>query len=191
MTIKDDWLAEARKLYDEPNRFYHTWNHIQSCLALLDEIEDDLHVMDVFRIMCALVYHDIVYDTRTKDSEERSAATARLLLSGWGVGFNDLNEVERLIRLTKHHTPADDDSIGHIMCDIDCAILGASYVDYVEYVSGVRKEYGWVSEDEWKVGRSAVLTGFLARPRIFRSGFFDHLEEPARANISRELELLR
>lgn len=189
---QENWIAEARKLYDKPDRFYHTWDHILSCLSLLMDLGDKILFSDYLLLRSALIYHDAIYDTHAKDSEDQSA---RLAIEDLTVRTtmrpDDIAEVARLITLTKEHNPATDDYLGQIMCDVDCAILGASYVNYVEYVSGVRKEYGWVSDEDWKVGRSTVLTNFLARPRIYRSGYFDHLEEIARQNMTKELELLQ
>lgn len=185
------WINDVRRYYDEPHRHYHNWNHIRYCLDLLLPLSDKISLRDWLCLRYALVGHDRVYDTTRKDNEERSAVDTCLDLEARGERYDNLLEVERLILLTKHHDPDPSDEVGQIMCDIDCAILGSSPDEYDEYAQAVRNEYDWVEDKDWRHGRAKVLFGFLARPKIFRSPYFQHLEEPARANIERELESLR
>lgn len=185
------WINEVRRMYDEPHRHYHTWNHIRYCLDLLLDLNEKIRLTDWMCLRYALAYHDCIYDPQSKWNEEESATFAELDLHTKGATEDDRKEVARLILLTKHHDPAPGDTIGEIMCDIDCAILGESRQEYLDYVEGVRLEYDWVSDEDWKTGRSAFLNGLLTRPRIFRSSYFTHLEQPARDNIEAELESLQ
>lgn len=185
------WINDARRDYEGPGRHHHNWNHIRYCLDLLLPLSDKIPLKDWLCLRYALVGHDRVYDTMRKDNEERSAVKTCLDLEERGEPDTNLLEVDRLIMLTKHHDPEPGDTTGEIMCDIDCAILGAPRQEYLDYVEGVRLEYDWVSDEDWKTGRSAVLSDFLSRPRIFRSSHFAHLEQPARDNIEAELESLQ
>jgi predicted metal-dependent HD superfamily phosphohydrolase len=55
----------------------------------------------------------------------------------------------------------------------------------------VRKEYGHVSDDVWRVGRAAVLHSLLDRPRLFAPRLqLGEWERRARANITSELAQL-
>lgn len=182
-----DWFEEAKDYYNGTDRVYHTWVHVLSCLSDLSRISKSLDRKRYLRLRCALAYHDAIYDTHAKDNEERSADVAFRNLSAHGVAEEDLNEITRLILLTKHHNPEFNDEPGKIMCDIDCAILGAVPATYRAYVAGVRREYGWVDDDAWRKGRTGVLHGFLSRPVIFRSPYFKDLEHPARRNMRDEL----
>lgn len=185
------WINDVRHHYDGPHRHYHTWNHVRYCLDLLLPLSDKIPLTQWLCLRFALVGHDRVYDTLRKDNEERSAVATCLDLQARGERDENLLEVERLILLTKHHDPEPGDVYGEIMCDIDCAILGAEPQEYLDYAAGVRLEYDWVSDEDWKTGRSAFLSGLLTRPRIFRSSHFAHLEQPARDNIELELEDLQ
>lgn len=180
-----------RRLYESPDRHYHNWDHVRYCLDLLVDISDRLPLTWYTPLRWALIYHDAIYDTHANDNEERSARLAMTELCVEGLHDDDMDKIDRLIRITQHHDPAEGDRIGEVMCDIDCAILGASPDEYQDYANGVRMEYGWVSDADWRSGRAAVLFDFLARPKIFRSPYFEHLEEPARQNIARELDFLR
>ena len=58
--------------YAEPQRHYHTAQHIAECLALYSQIQ---HLLDdAPSLALALWFHDAVYDPQAPDNEERSAA---------------------------------------------------------------------------------------------------------------------
>ena len=62
---------------------------------------------------------------------------------------------------------------------------------YSTYVTGVRAEYRHVTDDEWRIGRAAVLEGFLERPTIYSTPTArDRWETRARANLTAELASL-
>lgn len=186
-----DWLDEARQYYDEPHRHYHTWEHVEKCLIHLSTVADHVSIYDYLNLRAALVYHDAIYDTEAKDNEERSAQVALWDLAGHGMKASDLKAVGRLILLTKDHDPKPDDEVGQVMCDIDLAILGAPPAAYSNYSQAVRREYSWVTDSAWRIGRAKVLASFLERPRIFNSPYFSHFEQQARANLTDELLELR
>ena len=75
--------------------------------------------------------------------------------------------------------------------DMDLSILGADEAEFDRYEEGVRREYAWVGEEEWRAGRAAVLRGFQDREHIYFSDLFRGLlEEKARANLRRSLARL-
>ena len=51
--------------------------------------------------------------------------------------------------------------------DIDLAILGQPQAVFDAYEKAVRAEYAFVSDEQFRVGRAAVLRSFLERPAIF------------------------
>jgi predicted metal-dependent HD superfamily phosphohydrolase len=76
--------------------------------------------------------------------------------------------------------------------DADLGILGAIAPEYAKYMSAIRKEYSWVSNEEYCLGRIRILEKFLQRPRIYLTEeMFDKLESAARNNISGEIEYLK
>ena len=94
-----------------------------------------------------------------------------------------------------HEVPDFEDAAARrdaaLFLDMDLAILGAPAAAFDAYEAAVRREYGWVSEADWRAGRAAVLRGFLARPRIFHSDVFaGRFEAQARANMESSLAKL-
>jgi len=177
-----DRLAEA---YGGPGRVYHTLEHVRDCLALLDEAEVAASERDP--IEAAIWLHDVFYDSRRRDNEERSAEWAEQTLSAAGVPSGTAARVAQLIRMTDHSSPPSDAG-GQLLCDVDLAVLGRDQAEFDEYQRRIREEYAWVSDPLYRVGRTRVLSGFADRPRIYLTqGFRDRYEAAARANLRRAL----
>ncbi len=175
--------------YSEPHRAYHTLEHIGHCL---DELEQVRHLAtNPDAVELALWYHDAIYDTKTKDNEERSAMLAVEVARNALLSDNLGQLIANLITATKH-TAAPTDPDVQLLVDIDLSILGQSENKFDEYERQVRKEYQWVPEDQFVAGRSAILKSFLGRPNIYSTQFFrNKYETQARANIARSLARLR
>ena len=205
MTQEQRWTAlwkrlgargDASKVYNylatryfEPHRAYHTLEHIGHCLDEFEQIRYLATNPDAVEL--ALWYHDAIYDTKTKDSEDRSAALAVEVVRSASLSDNLGQLVANLIMATKH-TVAPTDSDVQLLVDIDLSILGQSEDKFDEYERQVRKEYEWVAKDAFVAGRSAILKSFLDRPTIYSTQFFrNKYETQARRNIARSLDRLR
>ncbi len=176
----DDAFARLVDLYYQPHRHYHTFDHAEMVFALIGD-------PPLPALGFAAWLHDIVYDTRRNDNEERSADLAREMLGPLSVPPAVIDETARLILLTKSHEADDPD--GRALLDADLAILAASEGEYDSYAAAIRLEYDWVPEAEYRAGRAAVLEKFLKRPRIYYSPAMD--EAAARRNLAREIAALR
>ena len=88
-----------------------------------------------------------------------------------------------ILATATHELPRFDDAAAtrdaSLFLDMDLSILGAAPDAFDAYERAVRREYGWVEEPMWRAGCAAVLTGFLARPRIFHT---DEFRQPFRAS---------
>jgi predicted metal-dependent HD superfamily phosphohydrolase len=176
--------------YSEPQRHYHTLDHIVALFDTLEEYADE--ISDPSRLAFAAWYHDAIYDPQAKDNEEQSAERAVREMKAFGAHPLMIDRVAKLIRATKNHMGAsggdyDDD----VFLDADFCILGAPAESYQHYVAGVREEYAHLSDEEWKKGRSAFLEKIAEAPRIFRTGIFEGAyAKQARLNIKAELRTL-
>jgi predicted metal-dependent HD superfamily phosphohydrolase len=178
--------------WSEPQRHYHTVAHLS---AVLDVVESHAELAPhPERVRLAAWMHDAVYDPRALgDANERdSAEFAEGLLATLGVPAGTAAEVARLVGLTAGHATEADDPDGELLCDADLAILAADDRAYASYTAAIRREYAHVPEDAFRDGRAQVLKALLELPSIYR---LDPLraawEAKARANLSRELEVLR
>jgi predicted metal-dependent HD superfamily phosphohydrolase len=182
-SLADRTFDEVQEHYAEPSRFYHTLDHIQSVLETVESLGG--HSRNVNAVRLAAWLHDVVYDSRASDNEERSAAYAERLCEKLSIPEGRL--VADLIVATKTHD-AGGDADAHVLIDADLAILGTSESLYRIYARQIRQEYAWVPEPEYRMGRRRVLQHFLDRPRIFH--FLCSLEAPARRNIAAEIDRL-
>ena len=176
--------------HSEPHRFYHTLEHVHEVLRVAGRLADA--ATDPSAVQLAAWFHDAVYDPRAADNEARSAAHAVELLAPLGVPESVLGHVADMIRATAHTATADVDADTAVLLDADLAILSAEDRRYARYAADIRREYAWVDDAAYQVGRTKVLQGFLHRPRIYRTErMFAAAEHAARRNIGSEIERLK
>jgi predicted metal-dependent HD superfamily phosphohydrolase len=177
----DDLREELLAAWDRPG--YHDLLHLSEVLDRLDRLAAAGAAFDPITVGLAAWFHDAVYDG-ADDDEERSAQWAERALPA-----TYAEEVARLVRMTVHHRPADDDLSGCALSDADLGILAAPRERYDAYVAGVRADFAHVSDADFRAGRATVLRDLAARPRLFHTPQARKLwEAPARANLARELE---
>jgi predicted metal-dependent HD superfamily phosphohydrolase len=185
----DRVVAEIVQHYSAADRHYHNLDHLADVLGTVDRLSDEAHNPVAVRL--AAWFHDVIYDSRAKDNEERSADYAASALQGLGAASGLIAEVSRLILLTKSHRADAGDADARVLIDADLAILGATEEGYERYAAAIRREYAWVPEPAYRAGRRDVLERFLRQPRIFQTArLFGSLEARARDNLARELASL-
>jgi predicted metal-dependent HD superfamily phosphohydrolase len=186
-TARTEWAAVVAA-WGEPHRRYHDLHHLAAVLGLVGELAGAAD--DPAAVALAAWYHDVVYDPRRGDNEQRSAERARAGLTGL-VPPDRLEEVVRLVLLTAGHDAAPGDADGAVLCDADLAVLAGPPESYAGYASAVREEYGHLPDEVFTAGRIAVLESLLALPALYRLPATAAWEPRARANLTAELVLLR
>lgn len=168
--------------YREPQRHYHTLQHLEECFAGYDQLRDSMHHPG--EVALALWFHDAVYDPRRGDNEALSADLAADTLRKAGAGEALATRVAALIMATQGHAATADDPDCAALLDIDLGILGAAPARFVEYERQIRAEYAHVPDEAYRIGRARVLDGFARRARIYETARFHALyEEAARRNL--------
>lgn len=192
MSLADRWpLADHGDLRDEllaawDRDGYHDLFHLTEVLDRLDVLTGAGAAVDRTVVVLAAWFHDAVY-VGSDDDEERSAQWAERALPP-----EYADEVARLVRMTTHHRPTDDDMAGCALSDADLGILAAPRDRYDAYVAGVRADYAHVGDDDFRAGRAIVLADLAAKPALFHTPQARELwEARARANLERELGELR
>ena len=174
--------------YREPQRHYHTVQHLDECFERWPEIRD--HAAHPAEVALALWFHDAIYDTHRSDNEALSAVLARDTALGLGVAADASQRIDDLILFTRHAVePEGPDA--EALVDVDLSILGATSARFDEYERQVRREYAWVAEETFRKRRAEVLGQFLGRRHIYSTALFRERYEPrARANLERSLQAL-
>lgn len=177
---------EVMARYAEPQRHYHSQQHLQECLEHFADAR--LLAERPAEVLIALFFHDAIYQPKRHDNEERSAAWARDVLLAAGVDPGPVERVQDLILATRHQElPVQPDA--QLLVDIDLAILGAKAERFAEYEKQVRAEYAFVPGWIFRRKRRAILRDFFARPRLYSSSHFHALlEQNARDNLRRAID---
>lgn len=168
--------------YSAKGRFYHDRSHVEACLRHLETCRDGVRRLP--EVELALWFHDAVYRPLSGGNEQKSADWAASFLMTNGADPEAVDRVHRLIMVTMHNAPTRsvDESM---LVDIDLAILGAAPSRYEVFEQAVRKEYRMVPAVVYRKRRSAILSGFLDRPRIYQNEpFSTGFERHARLNLS-------
>jgi predicted metal-dependent HD superfamily phosphohydrolase len=176
---------EVQAAYAQPQRHYHTAQHIAECLAQLDAIvapPEGCLLQDAPLVELAIWLHDLVYDPTAKDNEARSAELAQQ----WFAGALAPARLQRLggwIEATRLHEAAPQDADLQALLDIDLAILAAAPARFVEYEAQVAREYAHIPPALFSQGRRAFLSELLVRAQLFHHPALTQLEAPARRNL--------
>lgn len=183
--------------YNEPQRAYHSLQHIQQLFGQFDQVKNNLHEPHI--IALALLYHDVIYEPTRSDNELKSAEYAVESLTGY-LSAEQCQHIYALIMMTASHQidkwsnkvkEREEYSDAAYLLDMDLSILGSSWSVYEHYSHAVRQEYAHVSDDDYRVGRMAVLKELLAHPTLYLTDYYyARLEKQVRKNIEHEITLL-
>lgn len=181
IALRDELLAG----YAEPQRHYHTQQHLEECLALLEQVRDLAEHPE--EVEMALWFHDAIYDVKGSGNEERSAEWAHRALVAAGVAPTAAERVRQLVLVTRHDgVPGNVDE--QVLVDIDLAILGAERPRFDEYERQIRDEYAFVPGFLFRRKRRQILRTFLDRPVLYSTAMLrERLEARARENLRRAI----
>lgn len=172
-------------------RYYHNLSHVEMCLKELDNLRKLKDIKyDFNSIELAIWYHDIIYDTKKNNNEEKSAEYVIKVLNTAKLSSKIINKIKTLILSTKHQKPSRKKD-ERLLQDIDICIFGQSKEIFEEYEKNIRKEYSWVPLKKYKEGRIKVLQYFLNKPTIYNTEIFrKKYEHKARTNLKQSVKKL-
>ena len=184
-------FEEFVRRYSVRGRYYHTIHHIRRMVSIWEVNKNKLEDPNV--VFLAIIYHDIVYNPKRSDNEEKSmlyfSKNIYPFLKGNSKRFA---KVSLLIMATTHGPEMlelAEDFDSQFMLDMDLEILSTRHAsEYEWYRTGIRKEYGMFSDAQYKKGRKAVLERFLKRKKIYLTKDFKPDEKRARKNLRNEIK---
>lgn len=176
--------------WNEPHRRYHDVRHLEDVLLALDHLAVRGEEVSPVTLLAAW-FHDAVY--RGDDQDElNSARFASERLGGLGLASRLVQQVSEFIVATtpEKATTEPEPALSHLL-DADISIFASSPSRYAEYAAAVREEYEHVSDPEFAIGRTRILSGYLDQPTLYRTAAARELWEiRARENVSAEIEKL-
>ena len=184
----EDLFHRLVTAYSEPDRKYHTLQHLDECFNHLTSLRACAE--RPAEVELALWFHDAIYNTHKKDNEKQSAKWASDSIIAAGLSAELAHRVRELIMATLHNAvPNGRDA--EVLVDIDLAILGADRSRFDEYELQVREEYAWVPGFLYHPARRTVLEEFTRREHIYSTELFRlERELQARKNLRRSLAQL-
>ncbi|MDQ0012260.1 putative metal-dependent HD superfamily phosphohydrolase [Variovorax boronicumulans] len=177
--------AELQRRYGEPQRHYHTMQHLGECLAWFER--EKALAEHPGEVAIALWFHDAIYDVHAHDNEARSADWAREALRAAGANEEAAERIHALVMATRHDAvPEGRDA--ELLIDIDLSILGAEPARFAEYERQVHAEYAFVPDEVRLPRRRAILQRFLDRDAIYATPRMHALlEARARTNLQHSI----
>jgi len=182
--------------WTRPDRHFHNLRHLVDVLARVDELDEEAHHPELVRL--AAWFHGAVFDSadrkayanRGGEDEAASAVLAREQLTALGVPESHAQRVADLVSALVRHSPDPTDIDCAVLCDADLAMLATEPQRYKAYLNDVRAEYSHLPVEDYVRARVRILHKLLARPSLFVSPLAQPWEEPARQNVSAELQRL-
>lgn len=178
--------SQAKKILQpflqESYRHYHNLNHVANIIKLINEFDfggkgEWYH--DKAILLSAAIFHDIVYNPRSKTNEEDSAKFAVEILKGDEEEFI-IEEIVDIILATKTHTVFKTWK-ERLFCQFDLNGFEGTFNSVLDDEKKIRKEYDWVDWSLYQSTRPAILGNFL------RS---ELLSSHAKQNIQYEIDYL-
>lgn len=174
--------------YAEPQRHYHSAQHIERCLATMDSASSQLGPNDAVEM--GLWFHDAIYEIGAKDNEEQSAEWFRDVC-GDSLDPEFTETVYRLIMATIHNSLPDPFDERYIV-DVDLSGFGLPWDEFLQDSRAVRAELTHLDDDAFNRSHSVFMEKLLNRPTIFGTDYFiDNFEAQARQNIESVMARLK
>ncbi len=187
--VINTFWQELLKNYEGKKRYYHNLSHISELLQFYYEFESTIIKKEV--VLFAIFYHDIIYDVKKNDNEEKSADFAKQRMFDLSIQTEKIELVYNYIVASKHHKIENNDTDLAFFLDFDMAILGKDWSNYLKYTQKIRKEYSIYPNILYRKGRKKALSHFLENKKIYKTEvFFNRFEKQARENMQKELDEL-
>jgi predicted metal-dependent HD superfamily phosphohydrolase len=171
--------------YAEPQRRYHTVEHLTHCLVEHDRASSQMSRPDPVEM--ALWFHDAIFEPGAADNE-RHSADIFVAYGEHSLPTSFVEEVRALILLTTHRHKPDTEE-GCFVVDIDLSSFGIPWDEFLRDSRRVRDERTDLGDEDYYRAQTGFLRSLLDRPRIFHTAFFHSLyEDTARANIARAMQ---
>ena len=186
--VAEERFDQLVQLYGEPQRHYHTFDHITHCLAKMDEVVEQVKCPEALEL--AIWYHDAIYQISAKDNEQRSKDLF-IAHSSEVLDDNLRQQVYALIMVTVHPSvPSNPDQC--LMVDIDLASFCLPWREFLRDSNRVRKELAHLSDVDFNAGQIHFLRILAGREWFYNSPHYrQHHEQAAHDNINHLLLLLQ
>ena len=174
--------------YREPQRFYHTMQHIDHCLEMFDDCRALLTQPDAVEL--TIWFHDAIFVPGNGDNEARSAVLYQELAQD-AHSEEYRRVVPRMVLATLHNGDTLDDEDTRYLVDIDLSSFGLPWDEFLRDSQNLRRENRQTDDETYYRSQCGFQRGLLAREQFFLTEFFrQRFETRARENLARYFEHL-
>ena len=142
---KYDISLDILNRYDEFHRFAHNIDHIYEMTNLALQLYKDADYL--YKLILAIIFHDIIYDPQKNDNEERSAELFYSYLKH--------DEIKQAILETKEHKPSSP--MSHALCELDMYYLYNDFSTFLDISYKIFKEHQFVDFKKYQEERHKFL----------------------------------
>lgn len=160
-------IEEVIDHYSETHRYWHVLQHLYDLLEGIDELYSDKKIdeREYNILLIAAIFHDIIYDTKKSDNEEKSIdfmmsrydenkIDETQFPSTWR-NSDDLKKIQEVIINTKTHDSKD--GLCKKFNKLDTWILDAQFINMLDWENKIYNEYKWVGWKTYKKKRIEFL----------------------------------
>jgi pantetheine-phosphate adenylyltransferase len=145
-------------MWNESHRSYHTQNHLLDLIGQINDHKSKLSEKQYEKLILCALFHDIVYDPKRGDNEEKSAEF--FINSCQDKEDIDLLEVKQMILDTKTHEAQTE--LSQLFIEFDMKVVNSDYEKLLEWEKGIKDEFEPIyGEENYKFGRLKFLESLL------------------------------
>lgn len=150
--LSEEIVNNILSKWNEPHRYYHNIDHLNYLLNRISSINDLSDIDKDILIICSY-FHDIVYNPKKSNNEEKSI---ELLNEYTQIPLDIRNRCSLIIKDTSSsEIPTDD--LSKLFWLLDRETLNAEVGDLIEYENKIFKEYQFVPYDVYRKKRIEFL----------------------------------
>lgn len=144
-------------MWNESHRSYHTQNHLLDLIEQINDYKLKLDQKQYEKLMLCAIFHDIVYDPKRSDNEEKSA---EFFINACTEKNSDVLEIKQMILDTKTHESTTE--LSEIFNFFDMSVVQSDYQKLLEWEKGIKDEFEPVyGKNQYKFGRLHFLESLL------------------------------
>lgn len=160
--LLDKWKIKSDantllSMWNESTRSYHNQNHLMSLINDINEsYKDKVSEKEYDKLVLIALFHDIVYDPKQSNNEEKSAEFFINLCQD--KSNPDILEIKQSILDTKTHKSTS--KLSEKFNKLDMSIVEKGFDELLEWENGIFEEYSFYGKD-YKTGRIKFLESLL------------------------------
>lgn len=154
--LSESTINDIEQHWRDKKRIYHNINHLTDVISAVEKNIwfDDLDTGEKHALLLAAFAHDIVYDFKRSDNEDKSIEYFKKHYIGKSQGIKDA--VCELIETTKYRFRPIN-KLKKIFWEADNDKFKSGYRNLLKYEKQIRQEYSFVPEKEYKENRIKFL----------------------------------